>query len=708
MTDWQQLAQLYFDNGSGPAYQIIEDVDPNANIRTNPGVALWRGVTADLELKPGTCTFRIGDDADRYRPSNAASDLYGTTGPYMRGAFATGGSVRFTGETQAMDPGQTEDMRESGGLVVRGDRWVDVTLGGPLARVGRWRDTLAAPLVTTITKDYGTNLRAYYPLQDGSNAAELSNLVARSTPGTFSGIRLAQANGPGGSDKVVEMTDTSTMTFFYDRVSASAGGWQLVFAVNTSAVDATLRDLFTWKTTAGHTWRFQASTSLYAISVEETNGANVVTTTAGHGAGADTGQWLTFRIKVTDAAGTVTIEPAWYPQTSGVFWGFTTSYSGTAGAPYRGDVVGNVATDGAAYGHHFLLQGISDNLVATVFTEAFNGYVTETTVERFQRLMNSRSLPYVVRGSTTMTMGIQPLVTFQDQLKEIGRTERGLIFDRGDNIGIVLCTLDYLYDQAADPVLDLTWPDDIAPPLAEDSDTSQIYNLITVTNREGASATAELDSGRLGTADPPDGAGQLDKKVDVNCATGGPLEEMANWWMRYYTQEGTRFSTVVIDVDAQPSLLTACNAAEPGMFMRITGRTPDPILLLILSTAQATHRKRNVFTFAVQQAEVFNAGSWDDGTTRWDSAYTSLDEDVTTTETGWDIVTDPPSAGWQTSTPYDWDCEGERVTVTSITVRTFSAGQWHQTATVTRSVNGVVKAHSSGATVRLADRRRWK
>jgi hypothetical protein len=68
-----------------------------------------------------------------------------------------------------------------------------------------------------------------------------------------------------------------------------------------------------------------------------------------------------------------------------------------------------------------------------------------------------------------------------------------------------------------------------------------------------------------------------------------------------------------------------------------------------------------------------------------DSATTTLNEDLTTTETGVDTVTSGAGGSWSsTAVPYDVIVAGERMTVTAVSGATL---------TVTRSVNGVVKTH---------------
>lgn len=694
-TDWDTWAQLYYDG----AYNVLPDLVDAAT-----RVKLERGVKSDLDLQPGFCSFRLNDPSDRYRPSNAASDLYGQTGQYMRGAFATGGSVRFTGDAQWMNPGETDDHQAAAGATVRGNRWVDVQLGGPLARVGAWSDTTDSALFTSITGQYATNLRGHFTLEDGRDSTQLANVSSPTRPGRFSGITLGVDGGPGGSATVAQMSTSSWMTFPYAPMSPTAG-FQMAWASKNPTVDGTLRDVFTFRTSVGYTWSWKASTTNYSLRIVDSNGTVILDETYGSGAGAAQGQWIYTRLKCRVSGGNVLIDPSWYAESAELFYGVSTGYAGsTLGAPVTGNVTGNAATDGALYTHHFVTTTDSDNLESGDFTSAFLGHRGETPPDRFARLCTARGLPYVIRGTSTVRMGAQPIATMQDHLKEIRATEGGLIFDRGDNIGLVLACRDYLYDQAADPVLDLTYPDDVAGNMVETTTAADTYNLVTAKNANGSSAVAELAAGRYGTADPPTGSGRLDKTINVNLESDGDLAGVANWWMRYFTQGGPRFDQIVLDMDAHPELLTACNDAEPGMFARITGRTPDPLLLLLLSTGQDSSRVRNVFTFKVGPGAVFDVAILDDASTYIDSGSCTLAEDLTTSETAVDVDSARLSEVWsQTGTPYDWNITGERMTVTAMGAPSLVGAVWRQTATVTRSVNGVVKTHDTGESVQLAD-----
>lgn len=700
-TNWEVLAQLYYSG----EYNILDDLVAN-----DQGAKFERGVADDLDLKPSTCSFRLLDDDDRYRPSNAASDLYGITGAWMRAAFATGGAVQFTGETTKMAPGQTDDLVVDGSNVVqRGVRWVDVAASGPLGRVGKWREPLASALFTQISS-YGTALKGYFPLEDGKDATQLTNVIPNGRPGKFTGITLAGDDAPGGSGPCVQMGSTAqTLSFPYAGMSTTAG-WQIGFAAKIINADATLRTVYTWKTSNGYTWSWQVSNGSYAIVATDVDGNLKLSSTVLPGDDAFPGQWIFTRIKVSQSGSTVTVEPSWYAESAQNFWGTTSTFTGSIGAPTQGTVPATAATNGASFAHHFVVSGTSTNLESTDFTNAFLGYLGERAADRFDRLMRSRGLPFQVRGDYDKTprMGAQPIITFQDQLKEIRATSRGLIFDRGDNLGIVLATLEHIEAAAADP-WELTYPDDVAPGLAEVTGSAELFNLITAANRNGASSTRELTVGRQGTDDPPTGSGRLDKKVDVNLFSESELDDVTSWWLNFYTQDVPRFDTITVDLDANPGLLTAANAAEPGTFIRLTGRTPDPLLLMIISRAGQTQRKRNLMTFTVVPGNVFDTAIYDDSGSRYGSATTFSAEAMTTTETDWTIWTSNRHECWSTTPGYEWMVAGERVLVTAMTAPTWNStvNLWEQTATVTRSRNGVVKAQLLAERIYLADQKRY-
>jgi hypothetical protein len=256
--------------------------------------------------------------------------------------------------------------------------------------------------------------------------------------------------------------------------------------------------------------------------------------------------------------------------------------------------------------------------------------------------------------------------------------------------------------------LDVTDLPSSLPP--EVTDGLGAWNVLMASQRGGVDFTARDDTGPAGTQDPPDGRGEKRQTVDVNVYDEtAQLEQTAYWWLNRGTVDLPRFPRVTVNLAALPSSKIAeVEAVDVGKVITISGYREYVIRLYVLGYTETigTHSRSIVFTCAPDrqfEVAVYTA----DGATltptvrRYDSATTTLAEAITTTETLWDITTVGEGDVWSTtSEPYDWIVNGERVTVTSMTAAAGS-GPYTQTATVTRSVNGVVKTHSSGDAIRM-------
>lgn len=699
MVNYALQPYLYYNGG----YNAIP-----ASVVAAAGIQYERGVTDELDLQKGQLSFRIIDDNDTYRPTNPESPLYGIIGPYLPMLYKVDGVNRFAGEIDALDPGQTDDHQTIAKVTSKGVRWVDFKATGPLGTIGRWRDVIASPLFTQITKGL-TTVRAYWPGEDGTDATLVSSATAGVAPGTISGtISFAAAPGPAGSNPLLTIGSGGLINFRFPP-GISTTGWQIQFATNCNGADATERQIFAWTTSNGYTWSWRASTTNFHLEVLDVDGVSQFSSSWGHG--GIIGKNIVFRLKNSRSGTTWTTEPAWYTEDSPFLVGATATFTGSAGAPTTGVTGANTVMVGAYFGHLLVTSGVSESLQTYAMLNAINAYPGETTADRIVRIMAGRAIPIEILGDTTraIQMGQQRPGTVQDQLKEIRQTEFGLIFESPDGRGLRLALRNYLQDQANSPALSLTYPADIGPGMAELSTTLELYNTIIATDRSGISATATEPNGRYGTADPPAGSGVVDKEIKVNLNNPADVAQIANLALRYH-QQVTRFDTITIDLDANPGLRTAVEAADVGKFIRLSGRTPDPLLLMIVRVGGRTMLTRHLVTFDVVPGDVFATGQYT-ATERYDSDSVTLASGITTTGTTltFTLAKDESFATSATTLPYDIMIEGERITIPvgGMAART-GTGPWSQVATgVTRSVNGVVKAQSAGAQVRIADYGRW-
>lgn len=685
-----------FSLNYGGTWNILND---GTELLEGPGIKTVRGYATEGTIRPSEITARLRDDAHRYDPDNASSDLYGLLTRRMLVAAACDGVYDSVGEAASFTPDQTPDY--VAGPPQRGYGWTDLKAAGVLRRIGQWSKTLQSPMRQWIG-GY-TNLRGYWPLEDGKNATQLTNAAPNGAAGYVTrGITFAAADGPAGSDSVIEVAAGAVWGGNIRSMSSTAG-YQLAWVCDFT--DATLtaaqQPMITWKTANGLTYTWNVSTGSYAMRVQRADGTYIIDNATLFGTGAEPQHWIAFRIKVSQVAGNVQLEIAWYPQDSSVLYGVTHTFAGSVSRPtsWKGGAI-----DKQHMGHLLFLAGTTDNLQSYSYYAAFDGYNGERAADRFSRLCSQEGIPYVIMGtaSDTQLMGRQRVATFMDHLKEIASTDDCLIFDRKDNNGVVLRTRRDLYNLTPD--LALTWPTDIGQPFRKVVDDLGISNVVTVKQLDGGEATARLDGGLLGA----DEIGEEKTDINVNVFSEADLEGLAGYWLNRLSVPGARFPSVVIDCDASPALATAAGNVEVGDLLTITGYTPYLIRLMVIGIETSTNARRRVITYTTVPAEIFaTIGVYDATTSRYDSDTTTLAEDITLTETIWDITSGDVS--WSTADlPYDWTVDGETVRVTAMTAPVGTdPGPYTQQATVTRGINGVQKTHLLGAQIRLADPVRW-
>jgi hypothetical protein len=659
-------------------------------------IRITRGLTEQGELRAAKIQWRFNDQTGKWRPTNPTSPLYGQVGQALPVRVTVDGSTRAYCEAVSFAPDQDPEFQPG----VRGRRWVDMSAEGLLGRIGTWSEAVRSAMYRQIS-GYA-NRRGHWPLEDPSSATQLTNTYSRGTPGVINGSRPGSDDGPPGADNVTAAPSGSSMGGRFSGVSGS--GWQFSFSCRLNAMPAgsTYGELIRWTTSIGNTWSWQVNSTTFRLVVTAPDGTTLLNSIASFGGTISPAGWLTYRVKVTLSGSTVTVEPAWFGLNDGPL-GITDSYVGGLGSLTSWTQETNAITQDALYGHVFGVTGTSDDLQSSGALQVFRGYLGETTGARFARLMTEAGIDYAFLGTASTPMGPQRSDTLIELLKEIARTEDGLIYDSRVALRLVLRSRPSLYNQAP---LTLTLAQ-IAPSMREMIDLDGVFNRVTVSQREGGEASAALEAGPLSIQPAPAGIGEFKREVKVNVAAEGTLPLLAGWWISRGTARGRggRYPEITVDLDAQPGLTSAVNGVEIGSRIVVTGRDPDPVGLLVLGIDETVQAFRRLVTFTCVPDHVWNPGVYH-GTARYDTRAT-LAEDLTLTETLWDI-TAPTLADTfsRTSLPYDVMVGGERCTVTAATVPA-GTGPYTQTITCTRSVNGVVKTQPLGAEIHIATPGRW-
>lgn len=611
-------------------------------------------------------------------------------------------NARGVVEASAWSPDHTIDFNATTG---KGRATVEVTAEGILRRIGQWTEPLRSPMYRTLNKL--TTILGYWPMEDSRNATQLTNAAGTGISGSASGVTFASDESPGGSDPLVELDLVSELTGRFAAASATAG-WQVSWSMKLAAIpgSATYYPMFSWTTTNGYMWVFEVSSTAYRITVTSPAAVVLLTSPVLHGVGQEPNRWITFVVKVSLSGGTVTVSPSWYAEGNASQVGITDTFSGSIGALVGWSIQGNVHLDNGVVGHVYGVTTVADDLLSDAAKNAINGYSGETAGARFLRLCAEEGVPTTIAGaSNTQAMGAQKSDTFMTLLEEIAATDDALIYDTRGHVGLSMRARRNRYNQT--PALALTYGTNVAPPLTEVIDDLDTHNRVTVKQRDGGEATATRLTGPLSVLPSPDGVGEYKQTIDVNVDNETRLPLIAGWWLSKGTVNRSRYPTVTVDLDANPTLAAQASAVDIGDRITIDGYEADQIGLMVIGTKETIGSHRRLITFTCAPDQVWMTGVYDGTTRRADSASTTLNAGYSSSATSMVFTTVNPKDVWSTTNlPYDVTVAGERIRVTAMTAPT-GTGPYLQTATVTRAINSIPKSQVAGAEVHVFNPARY-
>jgi hypothetical protein len=656
--------------------------------------------------QPNMLSLTLNNDDLSMDPSNVASPLYGLIGRNTPMRVLINTIALFYTEASSWKPERTIEHVPSANT---GRASINVTGEGMLRRIGKWDDELDSPMARQ-TLGY-SQLLGYWPLEDDNGAQWLAQRVTASAakPATYTGtVTLAGDAGAGGSDNVLTIGADGFVSGMF--AGAGGNGFQIVFAAKLAAApaSATYETLLQFTDHLNRVWRWRANNTNFLVEITDTDAVTILASLgASYGATLLT-KWIRYRLRVTVSGGTVTFEPAWYPQDNPTISGYTGTFASTAtGRPRTWQILGNPWTDGAAFGHVFATNDTVTDLTTAVATAAFNGNINERAAYRWARLMGEQGLTAYVNGdpSKSTPMGRQKPGKLIDLLTECVTTEAGIMYDEPLDIAVTFRTYGDLINQAVS--LALTYGTDVAPPLTKKIDDVITANDMTGSNADGTEIHLEQTTGRISTSPPPAGVGRVKGKVDTNTASISALTDRTNLELALGTQDRPRYEAVTIDLLANPGLRNAVNGLRPGHIITITGLESDVVTLRVINIEVSGGAVEHRAVLNCVPGEIWQPGKY---TTvgRADSKSTTLKTTVTSGATALTFRTTDILDVWSTAgVPYDVVIAGQRNTVTAMGAAALVAGAYDQAATVTRAVNGVVKALTAGAEIHVADRARY-
>jgi hypothetical protein len=671
-------------------------------------IEITKGYETDGSTRPSKITLTFNNDTGSYDPDNPTSPLYGIAGRNTPIRVMLGGVEQNRAEISSYAPDATTDHVPGAN---RGRAETPIVAEGILRRLGRWTDPVRSPMYTQYTSM--ANVVGHWPMEDESDAAQLNNTVAGGRPGFFANATLA-SDGPSGAAQAVKLSTTSAMSGYFAKVAANNAGWQATVALKLAAIpaSATFTTMITWTTTNGTRWVWQVNNLQYRVQVIERDGSIAYTAAVTYSANHVPTNWMIFRLKATQSGANFILEPAWYPQDAATSSGFTSAATpGSVGNLYSWTILGAADLVDASVSHILGVTTAVPDVMATDVARAFNGYAGEAPWDRFSRLCTSAGVvpKWITTNASTTRMGPQRPGRFLELIEECARTDDARIFDDDDDLALIWFGRLARYNRAI--ALALTYPGDIGPPLRKVLDDALTINRVTVKNARGGEATAIRTTGPMSVQPPPAGVGEYrGGDVEVNLESEVGLQSRADWELAKGTIPGARYPTVRVDLLANPALAAAAVAVRPGYMISITGKTPEVLILEVTGIKHQIGHFTRWIEFTCLPADVWFPARYDNTTKRYDSRSTTLGVARDAVQTAWTFAFPRLGDAW-TVTPASWPFDvlagGERCRVTAVGAVAGTFGAYTQAVTLTRSINGVIKAQTVGTEIHVADVARY-
>lgn len=557
-----------------------------------------------------------------------------------------------------------------------------------------------------------TNLVAYWPMEEGTEARDVASGLSTGHPMAINGDPNMSTNSKAFlcSDSLPELTDAASfgapVTYY-----SGTGDLQVFFLLSVPADGVTTGGELLLMLTTGDVARWELNLSTggdMSLVGKDSTGTQVYASggiTFGiNGTPVRVGIHLTQNGSDTDIT-LSTLEPQ---ATTGSVWSDTLS-SYTINRCTWVAINPHTANAGCAIGHLTMqsaVTGIFDfaDILGANFQTA-GGH--EIAAERIYRLALEDSIPIRFCGTTStdsFPMGAQRVGSVSSLIRECEETDGGILSSRADESRFLYRTRHSMEAQL--PRVSLSYSDsELSPPFRPVMDDQLLVNRLTLSRKDGASYTYEdTDS----SADPEDGGdGLYEQEYAVSLEYDRDVQEQCRWRVHLGTTRKPRFPEVIVDlsrsaITGDATLLRNVLEADVGDKIVIidppSNFAPEDIELLVVGVHEVVNQFRRERTFVCVPEAPYHTPRF--GEARFMSLGSTVNGAHNSTTTSLSVATSSGELWTHADGDFDIFVAGERMTVTGV-----SGSSSPQTFTVTRSVNGIVKSQTDGTDVELFDPR---
>jgi hypothetical protein len=665
---------------NGKVYTRIQADGPTIRVKVWTGSlgaepATWSLSTTDTVMIPGTA---IGSLQWRFTGNTNVGTLTSSIDDLAIQ------SILFTGVTTELP------VRWN---VTGADSWVPVKAAGPLRQLGQRTTALRSPLYRQLIKQSPTG---YWPLEDDSTATAGASAVSGGYAATVSDVTFANETTLKGAAQALTLNSAESWVNgrTSGRLSSGSTGFAFMWMQKLASLPGSKQNFMEfWSTGTVTHWVIQGDGIAFYVLGYNTAGDLVVNSSALYT--VDPTKWTACQLETQISGGTVTWTFIWTNADVNAFYFQSGTYAGSTGGAvtqFRCKGTASLSLCHAWAGDQTL------PFVAASFFNAASGYNGEDANTRVARLGTEEGIPVAAEPGTAVTatpalLGPQSVQSFLELLREAETSDQGILMEAGT--GLVYRPLAGRYNRPVALAMDINSGHVAGAPEPTDDD-QKLRNDWTVSRRNGGSARAVNDA---------DAAlhGTYDSGVTVNLSTDAVLADHAAWRVHLGTVDAPRWPRVNFSLARNTSLIGSWLACVVGARVTVA-HPPSAMNAIDIDLIMEGYTQRlGPFSWDVElncsPAQPHNVAVYDAAASRYDTAGSSLASSCTSGATSLSVAVTNPADLWTTSGgsfPFDINVDGERCTVTAI-----SGASSPQTFTVTRAVNGVVKAHASGTSVKL-------
>lgn len=759
---WEELDGDWADEGSivtlGPDsldYPTVEIyvsggwVDITPYVRWNEGISIRRGRSSEgSDTDVTSCSMTLDNRDGRFSPRNPLGPYYGQLkiNTPLRVAVLRNGVTRyrFYGEVSEWPVRWHKSARDD---VDERDVTVELAASGITRRLTQNTEPLRSAMyrnITRVDQERGSVV-GYWPLEEPSGSVEFTSPLQN-----VDNVRIfgAAPNAQGFteflcSDGALTLTAGSISCVNPAYTPGTRQFMRVLMHAPDTAVSSTQTIFRVTTSGSARYWTVQVDTSFNVRLLVQDPDEAVLYSSGFVDVGAIEGRQSVLLLILDTNGSDIDVEMrfadletpnAWTPFSLDVNTISTTVAGQSAGYIFRTQFGNNFGLDGWSFAHVTVVNDLTiyGELVGSG-SSALVAYAGENPSDRMRRLCAEEGIPLQVisknQTGNTVTMGAQGVKPFMDLIRECANTDGGILFEPRDQLALGYRSRLSLYNQAAALTLDYTNSDLGDAPVPVDDDR-HLINDVEATNDSPQTARARAqavqETGPRNVQDPsvdPEGVGRYRGTVTVSITThatngilneGGTstLDDQAHWALHLGTWDEERYPSVQLDLHRSAirdsvEVTNQILALEQGDRYDITNM-PE-------WTAPGDVRQM------LQGYEEFIGGStlhtiWLQGTPirPWTVAYTDssfggfffradtdgsvLTSDIDSTQTSFSVTVTGDTL-WTTDASQGsigLMVAGEQMLATAI-----SGASSPQTFTVSRSQNGIVKAHAAGTEVRL-------